>query len=563
MAGERTRLWLPAVRRALAGQASAEWRASPMGRAALAGPRPDGFAAQPHNLRPAHRERGEAILQGRFDLAGETLDLGPGGDPWNRPSPSLAFAERLHGFDWVVDLLIHGEAGAREALRLTLDWKRVFGRWNAFSWRADLAERRVFNLACAGKAMLAGASDFEIGLLSDSLARQTRLLLRLKDEPPRAAERLNAAALAGLALGGPAGEALYAKAAPRLDQALAKAIAPDGGHLTRSPEAGLELLLDLLALDDGLSQVGRAPLERVTRAIDRLTGALRFFTLPDGRLGAFQGGEPSEPARIAAALASETPAAKAEPQKDAPFSGYQRLNSAEMNILLDAAAPAAGAWSLSACDQVGAIEVVCGRERLIANCGWSPRSHRAGPWRQTDAASTVTLGEAPRPEPLTGYLAEALGPQLVGAPDQVTHHRRENEAGAWVEVSHTGWLAATGLTHERRLFLDKALSELRGEDRFIPAEGARPQSVPVAIRFHLPPEVSALVSRDQRSVLLRGASGKGWWLRSDASEVTIDPSATFREGVAYKASQIVLRGRLRADRGGRVRWKLAVAEGAA
>ncbi|QUD86521.1 heparinase II/III family protein [Phenylobacterium montanum] len=561
MAGERTRLWLPAVGRALAGQARAEWRATPMGQSGLSGPRPLGFAIQPHNARPATRERGEALLQGRFDLAGETLDLGPGGDPWNRPSPSLAFAERLHSFDWLVDLMAHGEAGAREALRLTLDWKRVFGRWNPFSWRADLAERRVFNLACAGRAMLAGASDFEIGQLSDSVARQARHLLRLKDEPPRAAERLNAAAVAGIALAGPAGEAIYIRALPRLDQALAKAVAPDGGHMTRSPEAGLELLLDLLALDDGLSQTGHAPLERATRAIDRLSGATRFFTLPDGRLGAFQGGESSTPARIAAALTHETPAAKAEPQRDAPFSGYQRLTSPGMSVLMDVGAPASGAWSLAACDQVGAIEVVCGRERLIANCGWSPRSHRPGPWRQTEAASTVTLGEAGPVAPLTGYLAEALGARLVGVAGQIACHRRENEAGIWVEVGNTGWLAATGLTHERRLFLDKALGELRGEDRFIPAEQAQAQSAAVAVRFHLPPDVSALVSRDQRSVLLRGPSSRGWWLRSDASEVSIEPSASFVEGVAYKASQIVLRGRLRTDRGGRVRWKLAAAEG--
>ena len=82
----------------------------------------------------------------------------------------------------------------------------------------------------------------------------------------------------------------------------------------------------------------------------------------------------------------------------------------------------------------------------------------------------------------------------------------------------------------------------------------------VAVRFHLAPDVRALVSRDQRSVLLRGPSNLGWWLRSDASEVVIDPSVSFRDGQPYRTSQIVLRGRLRADRGGRVRWKLAAAE---
>ncbi len=530
-----------------------------MRRASLGRPKPEGVAVSPRDFRPADAARGQALLEGTFVLAGETLALDPGGDPWNRPSPSLAFAERLHGFDWSHDLDTLGEAGAHEILRLTLDWKRVFGRWNGFSWRPDLLERRVFNLACAARRTVAGASDWETAQFADTLARQARHLLRLRDEPPRAAERLVAVAVAGVALRGAAGDKLVAAALPRLDQALAKTVLPDGGHATRSPEAGLELLFDLLTLDDGLTQSGLPPAERVSRAIDRLAGVMRFFTLPDGRLAAFQGGEPSDPARVAAALAQEAPTAKASAAKDAPFSGYQRLESTRLSVMLDAGAPASGAWSLAACGQVGAIEVVCGRERLIANCGWSPRSHRPGPWRMTDGASTVLLDEGALGAPLTGYLGRALGPQLVGAPEHVGHHRRENETGAWVEVSHGGWLAATGLTHERRLFLDKAESELRGEDRFIPSESAHAKPVMVAIRFHLPPDVSALVSRDQRSVLIRGASNTGWWLRSDASEVAIEESVSFRDGVAYRASQIVLRGRLRADRGGRVRWKLAAA----
>lgn len=562
MTGVRARLWLPAVGRTLARQLEATWRrAAPMHRAALSGPAPAGFAAAPRDVRPTDPARGQAILDGVITLGGEALEIGPGGDPWNRPSPSLAFAERLHRFEWLGDLVALGGEGPREALRLAMDWRRVFGRWNGFSWRADILERRVFNLACHGRTLVEGASDWEKGQLADSLARQARSLLRLMDEPPRAAERLAAVALAGVALGAPAGEPLAAKALPRLDEALAKAVLPDGGHATRSPQAGLELLFDLLALDDGLSQSGRAPLDRLSRAIDRLILGVRFFTLPDGRLAAFHGGEPAGPARIAAALAQASDAVREEPLQDAPFSGYQRLTSPGMSLILDAGAPAEGAWSQAACAQTAAFEVVCGRERLIANCGWSPRTHRPGPWRLTEAASAVTLGEGSLGAPLTGYMAEAFGPQLLGAPGQVGHHRRENEAGVWVEVSHGGWLATTGLTHERRLFLDKTASELRGEDRFIPAENARPQSVAVAIRFHLPPDVDALVSRDQRSVLLRGPSNTGWWLRSDASQVIIDPSLSFRDGVAYKASQIVLRGRLRADRGGRVRWKLAAAEG--
>jgi uncharacterized heparinase superfamily protein len=69
----------------------------------------------------------------------------------------------------------------------------------------------------------------------------------------------------------------------------------DGGHATRSPEAGIELLFDLLTLDDALGQRGRPSPEALSRAIDRLSTAARFFTLGDGHLAAFHGGEAIAP----------------------------------------------------------------------------------------------------------------------------------------------------------------------------------------------------------------------------------------------------------------------------
>jgi uncharacterized heparinase superfamily protein len=218
---------------------------------------------------------------------------------------------------------------------------------------------------------------------------------------------------------------------------------------------------------------------------------------------------------------------------------------------------------VAACGQPAAIEILAGRERLITNGGWSPSATGPQALRLAAGGSTVALGAGVVGQPLSGGLARALGPRLIGGADKVEVHRRESEAGVWVEVSHGGWLATTGLTHERRLFLDRSHDEVRGEDRFIPASDAAPRPVAVAVHFHLHPQVRALLAQDQRSVLLRGRSPRGWWLRNDASEVTLEPSVVFHDGLPVRTVQIVLRGRLRADRGGRVRWKLAAAvEGA-
>jgi uncharacterized heparinase superfamily protein len=539
----------------------AEWHGTPPHLWLLNRPRAEGFTAAPRDPRPAMPATGQDLLAGVFTLDGQALRLPAGGDPWNQPSPSRRFAERLHRFDWLRDLLSTGEPGVREALRLTLEWRRVFGRWNGFAWRADILERRVLNLACTGRAMASVASDAEAATLANLVARQARQLLALSVAGERRAERLAAVGAAGAALAGEAGNRLMRAALARLSPALEQTVLPDGGHASRSPQAGLELLFDLLTLDDGLTQRGEAPPESLSRAIDRLTAGLRFFTLADGRLACFQGGEAGQPARVAAGRAHDASAEPTAPAlREAPHAGYQRLDGPAIQVIADTGAPATGVFSLAACGQPLAIEVVCGRDRLITNCGWSPDAAGPQALRLSAGGSTVSVGESTIGAPLSGLLARALGPRLAGGAAKVIVHRREGEAGVWVEMEHDGWVARFGLTHERRLFLDLVNGELRGEDRFVPAASATQRLTPVDIRFHLHPDAGASLARDQRSVLLKGASRLGWWLRNDAAEVSIEPSVHFEDGLARRSSQVVLRGRLRADRGGRVRWKLAMAE---
>jgi uncharacterized heparinase superfamily protein len=335
----------------------------------------------------------------------------------------------------------------------------------------------------------------------------------------------------------------------------------DGCHASRNPEAGLELLLDLLALDDGLIQRGRETPPEVVRALDRLTPAVRALTLGDGRLAGFHGGEASSAERVAVAIAHVEP--QGPPPSYLPRGRYQRLHGSRLMAVIDAGAPAQGAWAQTACAQPLAFEVVCGRDRLICNSGWSVRQPERQAFRLTSAGSTVTLGETSVMEPLQGRLARALGPRLEGPSFRVESRRHEAENGVWVELAHDGWVPRFGLVHERRFYLDVVGDELRGEDRLTPQPGARVRALatPFAVRFHLYPGVQMSMARDRKSVLLRGPSGRGWWLRNDAAEVSIEPSICFENGAPRKAAQVVLRGVARTDGVTRVRWKIAPAGG--
>jgi uncharacterized heparinase superfamily protein len=542
-----------------------EWFGSPLHKALLNRPRPEGLSARPRDFRPVDTALGRQILRGEFNLGGSSLQVGPDGDPWDRPSPTYRLAVALHRYDWAPHLLSERMQGPIQALKLHLQWRRVFGAWNSFSWSAAALERRVYNYACALGPMAAGASDAEIAGLTLDLARQARHLLKVSEHPERAAERAIVTAIAATVLAGQSGDQLGVAAIARVERLLPRAVLPDGSHVSRSPHAGMEMLFDLLSLDDALTQRGLQVPQTVTGAIDRLSAALRFFTLGDARLACFQGGETGDPERIAAALARD--ASPTRPPDVAPHGGYHRLTGDGIMAMVDSGAPATGDCSVLACAQPFALEVVCGRDRLITNCGWSPDGGAPQAFRLTDGASTLSVADSSVGEPLSGFMAALFGPRLSGAPAETTARRHEGPDGVWLDLAHDGWGPRFGLRHGRRLFMDRKHNQLRGEDRLDPLPGksgrsgeTRPRFLPFTVRFHLHPDARASIARDQKSVLIRGASNQGWWLRSDAPEVSIEPSAHFQNGVARRSVQVVLRARARSDTGGRVRWKLAVAD---
>lgn len=556
-------LW-KAVGAELASHVAREWYGSGPHRLLIAFPRPEGLAARPHDPRPVDPEHGRKILTGALALDGGALRLALDGDPFDTASPSRRFAVSLHRFDWLPDLAAAGSDGARRSLRLIDDWRRVFGKWNAFSWSPECLERRVFHLACAAKTLAAEGSDAEIADLTRDLARQARHLVELNSAPERALERAAVATVAGCVLAGKSGERLIDRGLKALSRHLDRMVLADGGHATRSPEAGVELLFDLLTLDDALGQRGRPSPEALSRAIDRLSTATRFFTLGDGHLAAFHGGEAIAPARIAAALAHDDAGPRA--LNAAPHSGYHRMVGGSIELIADCGPPPAGPLSVAACAQPAAVEIVCAKDRLITSCGWSPEAAGANAFRLSDAASTVSVGDGSAGRPLSGFKARALGPWLVDGAHQVEAKRHDDVGGVWLDIVHDGW-RHVGLRHARRLFLDAVNDELRGEDSLTPfaaapgaADGPR-RYLPFAVRFHLHPEARASIARDGKSVLIRGPSNIGWWLRNDAVDVEIAPSAHFDHGLARKAGQIVLKSQVRPEVRAKIRWKLTRAEG--
>jgi uncharacterized heparinase superfamily protein len=97
--------------------------------------------------------------------------------------------------------------------------------------------------------------------------------------------------------------------------------------------------------------------------------------------------------RIAAALAHEEEGRR--PALKAQHGGYSRLDGASLCVIMDGAPPAGGPWSVTACAQTLAIEILAGTDR---------------------AGSTITVAVDPSAEPprlLFRHAEQARLPALV------------------------------------------------------------------------------------------------------------------------------------------------------
>ena len=245
------------------------------------------------------------------------------------------------------------------------------------------------------------------------------------------------------------------------------------------------------------------------------------------------------------------------------MAGLTRIRSPLLTVVADTAPPARGPWSAAACAQPLSLEVVCGKDRLITGSGWTPGAADRQGLRLTPGHSTLTLGESSTGEPLGGWKGDLLGARLVGRPLHFEANQRDGEGAVWLEIEHDGWVHDFGLLHQRRLYLDQRLDELRAEERLHPAPGqkdvVRAIAAPYAVRFQLEPGVQASLARDRRSILLRGHSGRGWWFRTDGPDVAIEPSVHVDDGLTRRSLQIVVRGSARTDSETKIRWKLSPA----
>jgi uncharacterized heparinase superfamily protein len=512
------------------------------------------LVAVPRDHVQGDRQRGDALLGGRFGVGSETLSLAD----LDLASVGTrgALAEQLQGFSWLRDLAAAAsrENGARLAESIAGRWllahgTKVDGAWAPHLW----GERILFWTAYAPYILSSSDSGYRSALLN-TLARGARHLDANADKSPLGLDRVTAwcgVVAAGLLVQG--GVPRVARGEAGLARALAGAQFDDGGLISRSPFEQA-LLVDRLGLLRSCYIASKQTIpEGIEAASQASLAALHGVTMGDGALSSWQGCNPGEASRLTALI--EGCGLRARPLRQARGWGYQRLSALGTILVLDAAPPPPQKMAAQGSASTLAFEMSDGAQRLVVNCGGPGPLPATLPdelvqgLRTTAAHSTLVLADTNS----TNILADG---SLGKGVEDVSIDRSEDNDASRLESGHDGYVRTFGMIHKRSVMLGNDGKELRGADQLMP-KGRKKirESASYAVRFHLAPGVEATATADGMGAILRSRAAPPWNFRCRGGMLMTEESLWIDgRGQPRRTTQLVIVGEVSAL-GGEIGWQ--------
>ena len=510
----------------------------------------------PPDLRASDASFVDEVASGSLGLAGSVANLG-GRSPFAVAPPSQQWARELHGFGWLRHLAAAQSTEAKAMARnLTNEWMR-HGRRQAPAWEPEVVARRLLSWLAHAGLLLDDTDHRRYAAVMVSVTDQVTHLCASWRNAPDGHPRL--LALMSLVCA----DLCICDHDPQLVQSqrllaaeLERQVGADGGHLSRNPAILVELLLDLLPLRQCFAVRGKACDPQITTAIANMTVMLRHMRLGDGTLARFNGMGTTERDALVTVLTYDEGHAEA-----AVRGGYARLQRGPVVAIVDAgAAPPmelagnAGAGCLS-------LELSSAGEPLLVNAGMPGQAEtaRRSLARATASHNTLCLGEQSSAKLVRdARLERAIGSPPLVHPDNVACELRQRGDGSLeLEASHDGYVEHFGLRHSRMLRLDATGSRLDGCDRLDAAKGVIrfAWDIPLAIHFHLHPDVEARVGPVAEAADLLLRNGESWRLTAAGAAVSIEEDVHFAHPAGVRRSaQVVLRADCCGT--GKVSWSL-------
>ncbi len=522
----------------------------------------DTLVILPRDLRGSDPAFYSELLEGQICLAGTIVVFGDGSPFDDEPADEAALLE-LHGFGWIRHLGAQAEDqdACLAAGELVDDWIARYGtRRDHLAWSPAVVARRALSWMAHAGVVLAEAEPEAYDRFMRSLGDHLVHLAGCWSTGRDGIDRLLAviARVAGdVCVEGR--ETYLNRSCADLSRELDRQIDDDGCHVSRNPDAIVEVLLDLLPVQHCMRARDLPVAPAIQDAIVRAMPMLRFLRLGRG-LVRFNGTDGCQLDALASVLAQDPGTGEDDFDEPGPGfrSGYARLAAGETVVVADVGKAPPAQFGALAHAGILSFEMAVGGELVIVNCG-APALGPRGAARGTSSHSTLELGDRS-----SATLAEAAalvrvagGPPLVGHGRVVAGGGNDPNGAAILDAWHEGYLENLGLVHTRRLALAADGTALDGVDRL---SGPRDSTVrlrtdqPFAIRFHLATNVMIAGGPWADAVDLVLANGQRWRLDVTGAMLSLDPSRRYGSSGISEGLQVVLRGTTFGE--SEVRWRL-------
>jgi len=524
----------------------------------------------PQELRTADPSFATELYNGHFGLAGRLAEV-DAESPFEIAPPSEGWARELYGFGWLRHLRAAGSELSREqAKALVQDFIALKRSLHGLAWQPEIVGRRVISWLSNSVLILDSGEPQAYETFLKALTSQLRYLSASYRDAPDGVPRLvslMALIYAGLCIAEQ--QAVVDRYSRPFSKELDRQILADGGHISRNPEALVELLLDLLPLRQCFVARDRAPPKELTDAIDRIMPMLRFFRTGDGTLARFNGAGPTPTDALATVLAYDD--VEGAPVRQAANSGYVRLECGPTLLICDIGPAPAPSLSTNAHAGFLSFEMSSGNCPTIVNCG-SPSLDHAD-WRpfarSTPAHSTLSFeGSSSAEFTSSGANGSQVAPDSpLSGPLNAQAALADQGDNLRIKGAHDGYMTNFVVSHARQFLVAPNGLLISSEDKLSALKGLKsPEGLiagEYAIRFHLHPTVRAEMAPDGRSVMLKLRNGETWRISSNAPEAAIEESVFLADARGPQpTSQVVLGGVMGEASEVRIVWNIErMAEG--
>jgi uncharacterized heparinase superfamily protein len=473
---------------------------------------PERLLIAPQDIRTSDPTIAADVSAGYFAFGGRIVNA-HGRSPFvaeaqTEEAANATWARQLAGFGWLRHLRAADNPAARQRGRALVDeFLSVAARPSPGpAWDPKVTARRMLAWLSQSPVILDGADRAFYNRFMHALATHRFYLERQLTGGLVGDDRLLVAlALAEFGLCAQGAGAFQKRATQALAAEIDAQVLPDGGHISRSPQALIDLLLDLLPLRQAYAARGIQAPQQVLNAIDRMMPMLRLFRHGDGTLALFNGMGVTAPELVATILAYDD--ARAQPLANARYAGYQRLEAGQTLVIVDSGAAPPPSFSTQAHAGCLAFELSSGLRRIVVNCG-APESARANAReaaRTTAAHSTLIIDDTSSCRFASNAgLQRWLGDQILAGPVEVSAERSDLQ----VAMAHDGYAERFKLLHHRRLALSADGTRLDGHDRLVETGKRKAGGVPYALRFHLHPTIKP--QADAGTIRLDMPDGESW-----------------------------------------------------